>query len=288
MTQSNQTARSTSPSDGKAINRIRMRLEAGEAAVGAFLQLGSTEIVEIAGEVGYDFVVIDCEHGAFGLETAVQLIRTAEAAGTMPIVRVAGGTLKELGQFLDAGAMGLLVPQIASAEQARAVVSASKYRTEKFPAGTRGACPSVRSTRYGSPAWAEHATRSNRDCAVWLLVESAEGMDNLPQILDVPGIDGIQFGEFDLAVSMGCDGDRSHPAVLAKLEGAIELVRSRGIDVICFLDGWDRAAAAASRERLAAKGCRILLGAVDARIVFNVFRDRCDAARHGAHSLKGV
>lgn len=250
--------------------------------MGAFLQLGSTGIAEIAGEVGYDFVVIDCEHGAFGFDTAVQLIRTAEAAGTMPIVRVAGGTLKELGQFLDAGAMGLLVPQIASAEQAQAVVAASKYRTEKYPLGTRGACPSVRSTRYSSPGWAEHATRANRDCAVWLLVESAEGMDNLSEILDVPGIDGIQFGEFDLAVSMGCDGDRSHPAVLAKLEGAMELVRSRGIEVVCFLDGWEPAAAAASRERLAAKGCRIFLGAVDARIVFNVFRDMCAAARRGA------
>lgn len=279
MTESNQMVRSTRPSKGRSTNRIRSRLEVGEAAVGAFLQLGSTGIVEIAGEVGYDFVVIDCEHGAFGFETAVQLIRAADAAETMPIVRVAGGTLKELGQFLDAGAMGLLVPQIGSAEQAEAVVAASKYRTEKYPAGTRGACPSVRSTRYSSPSWAEHATRSNRDCAVWLLVESAEGMDNLPQILDVPGIDGIMFGEFDLAVSMGCDGNRSHPAVLAKLEGAIELVRSRGIEVICFLDGWDPAAAAVSRERLAAKGCRIFLGAVDARIVFNVFRDMCAAAR---------
>lgn len=274
MTQTNQVARS------KRINRIRARLEGGEAAVGAFLQLGSTSIVEIAGAVGYDFVVIDCEHGALGFETAVQLIRAAEAADTMPLVRVPGGALKELGQFLDAGAMGLLVPQIASAAQARDVVAASKYRTDKFPAGTRGACPSVRATRYSSPAWPEHATRSNSDCAVWLLVESPEGMDDLPQIVDVPGIDGIMFGTFDLAVAMGCDGETSHPAVLAKLEGSIELVRSRGIEVVCFLDGWGPASAAASRERLAARGCRIFLGAVDARVVFNVFREMCAAARN--------
>lgn len=286
MTESDQMACYTRPGNGKSINRVRARLERGEAAVGAFLQLASTGIVEIAGEVGFDFVVIDCEHGAFGFETAVQLIRAAEAAETMPIVRVPGGALKELGQFLDAGAMGLLVPQIHSAEQARAVVAASKYRTEKYPEGTRGACPNVRSTRYSSPAWPEHAARANRDCAVWLLVESPEGMADLPQILDVPGIDGINFGTFDLAVSMGCDGDLNHPAVLAKLEGAIELVRSRGIEVVCILDGWDAASAAASRQRLAAKGCRIFLGAVDGRVVFNAFRDMCAAARHGAPSLK--
>lgn len=269
----------------KPTERTSARLERGEAAVGAFLQLASTAVVEIAGDAGFDFVLIDCEHGAFSFETAVQLIRAAEAADTMPMVRVSGAVLKDLGRFLDAGAMGLLVPQVSSADQARAVVAASKYRTERYPGGMRGACPIVRATRYYSPSWAEHAAWSNHNCPLWILVETAEGIDDLPQILEVPGIDAVMFGTFDLSVAMGFEGNRNHPAVLAKLEGAIELVRRRGIDVACFLDDADPVAAAAQRERFAAQGCRIFLAAVDARIVSNAFRNLHAAARTAGRVL---
>lgn len=260
-------------------DHIRARLDNGEDAIGIWVQTGGVAVVEIAGAVGLDFVLIDGEHGSFGFDHAVTLIRTAEAAGLMPMVRVPGSGPGELGRYLDAGASGLLVPQVRSAKHASAIVSAMKYQTETFPNGTRGACPITRATAYGSPGWEEYAERANRNGLVWILLESPEALDDLAAILEVPGIDGIMLGTHDLAVAMGCNGDRGHPDVLAKLEGVVARIRSKGIEVIGSLDDSSPAAAAAHHARLAAEGSRIFLTATDGRVLFNTFRNLHAALR---------
>lgn len=258
---------------------IRARLACGEDAIGIWVQTGSLAVVEIAGAVGLDFVLIDGEHGSFGFDHTVTLIRTAEAAGIMPIVRVPGPESGELGRYLDAGAGGLLVPQVRSGEHARTIVSATKYRTAAFPNGSRGACPITRATAYGSPNWRDYAASANGFSQLWILLETPEALDDLPAILDVPGIDGIMLGTHDLAVAMGCDGDRTHRDVLAKIAGVAAQIRSKGIELIGSLDDSSPDAALAHRERLAAEGSRIYMTASDGRVLYNSFRNLQAALR---------
>lgn len=252
-------------------NLIRARLEMGQDAIGIWVQTGGAAVVEIAGRAGLDFVLIDGEHGSFGFEHTVTLIRTAEAAALTPVVRVPTSEPANVGRYLDAGAAGILVPQVRSGEHAHAIVSAAKYRTNKFPSGARGACPITRATAYSSPGWKDYAEEANSSCLVWLLLETPEAIDDLPAILEVPGIDGIMVGTHDLAVAMGCDGDRAHPDVLKKIEGVATRIRATGIDVIGSLDDSSPAAALAQHDRLAAEGTRIFMTASDGRVLFNSF-----------------
>lgn len=142
--------------------------------MGTWAQMASPEFVELVGHVGFDFVIIDLEHGSFGIETAVNMIRAAEAANTAPIVRVASGSEWEILKVLDAGALGILVPGVSTAEQAKQVVRAAKYG----PTGIRGACPATRATGHGAWAWSEYLRWANSETMVWLLVEGVEGIRN--------------------------------------------------------------------------------------------------------------
>jgi 4-hydroxy-2-oxoheptanedioate aldolase len=261
-------------------NLIRDRLKKGEDAIGIWVQTGGVAVVEIAGAAGMDFVLIDGEHGSFGFDHIVTLIRTAEAAGLTPIVRPPVAEPTEIGRYLDAGAGGILVPQVRSGDHAHAIVAAAKYRTRQFPHGTRGACPITRTTVYSSPSWKEYAEQANSSCLVWLLLETPDALDDLPAILEVPGIDGIMVGTHDLSVAMGCDGDRGHNDVLAKLEGVAARIRSKGIEVIGSLDDSSPSAALAHHGRLATDGSRVFLTASDGRVLFNTFRNLNVALRN--------
>lgn len=265
-------------------NHVRNRLGDGQDAIGIWVQTGGIAVIEIAGVAGLDFVLIDGEHGSFGFDHAVTLIRTAEAAEITPIVRVPTPEPSELGRYLDAGATGLLVPQVSSADHARAIVAATKYRTRTFPDGTRGACPITRATAYSSPGWVNYAEQANGNGLLWILLETPGALDDLPAILEVPGIDGIMIGTHDLSVTMGCNGDRSHPNVLSKLEGVNARIREKGIEVIGSLDDSSPAAAASHRDRLAAEGVRIFMTASDGRVLFNTFNNLQNALRAGLNT----
>lgn len=244
-------------------------LKQSRVPVGAFVQMRCPEIVEAAGNAGYDYVWIDWEHGSFELDTVVDMIRAAEATGLTPIVRVPCGQPAEIARVLDAGAMGIIVPQVATAETARQVVAAAKYRTARYEPGRRGACPLIRATGHQTLDWPTYARWANENTTVWLLVETMEGLQNLDEILSVPGIDAIVLGAFDLAVSMGKEGDRRDPEVERVLDGMIERVRRAGVDVVGLLFDADVDAMRASRDHYVRSGCRILVAGSDRRILSN-------------------
>jgi len=269
-------------------NRIRAALAAGSAPIGAFVQMACPEIVEVAGNAGYDYVWIDGEHGSFGLETTVQMIRAAEATGMTPMVRVPSHDPAGIAKALDAGAMGVIVPQVATRAQAEAVVAAARYRNAEWPQGRRGACPLIRATGHQTLDWKGYAKWANDNVMVWLLVETVEGLDNLGEILRVPGIDAIVLGAFDLAVSMGHDGDRHHPAVAARLDGMIGMVREHGVEVVALLFDADIADMKAARRHYADSGCRILIAGSDRRTISNAFGAIHDAIRDAAQDTGDV
>ena len=180
-----------------SLTGFRARLREPRPIIATFSILGSPVIVELIGRADFEAVVLDLEHGPLGPESMSAMIPAARSASLTPLVRVRTNEASLIGQALDAGAAGVLVPQIASAREAEAAVTAARFA----PDGTRGANPFVRAAHY--TAGPEYYSAANRDAAVLVMVEGTAGLDALPEILEVPGLDGVFIGPFDLSQSLG-------------------------------------------------------------------------------------
>ena len=259
---------------GNGMTALREKLGRGGVVVGTWVQMASEEAAEMAGYAGFDYVIVDGEHGHFGVETAARLIRAAEAAGTAPIVRVADHAPIGIMKALDAGAAGVLVPGVATAEQARRAVAAARYA----PTGERGACPAVRATHHGLLPWPEYSAGANRDALVWLIVEGPDGARNFEEILGVEGVDGVMLGPFDLAVALGCDGDVYHPRVVERLAEMTRQATARGVAVAAAVFEVEPAAIRERTRTWLDLGCRILAVGGDRFVLAAGFRRARDAA----------
>ncbi len=260
-------------------NRIKERLAKGEIALGAKVDLASPDIVEMVGIAGYDFAWIDCEHGAIDLETAMHMMRAADATGTTPVVRIAGQSGVDIMRLLDAGAMGIIVPDVSTPTQAAAAVAAAHYRTLRVPNGMRGACPRIRAAGHQVDDWTSFAEWSNDNTLLWLSIESMAGALALDEILEVPGFDAIILGPFDLSVSMGYPGESTHPEVARQIDLIIEKSRKKNIDVVGIVLARDIADIGRDQQRWVDRGCRILNVVSDRRLIAAGLRDSLEAAR---------
>lgn len=201
----------------------------GRKLLGMFVQSRSEEIVEIIGHAGFDFVIIDMEHGPFDIEGALRLVRAAEAVGITPIVRVPENSNIAILKALDIGASAIVVPGISSREDAEKAIKASKYG----PIGVRGACPCVRANKYGG-GYRDYLTRANEETSVILLVEGKEGVTAFDEIISLPHIDGIMLGPFDLSVSLGVPGNIYDPLVRNSLKEMAQKAKEKSIYVGTF------------------------------------------------------
>ena len=251
----------------------------GEIAMGAKVDLASPDIVEMVGIAGYDFVWIDCEHGAIDLETAMHMMRAADATGTTPVVRIAGQSGVDIMRLLDAGAMGIIVPDVSSRAQAAAAVASARYRTARLPSGMRGACPRIRAGGHQVDSWTSFTEWSNENTLLWLSIESIGGVLALDEILEVPGFDAIILGPFDLSVSMGYPGQTTHPEVARKIDQIIKKSRLKNIDVVGIVLAKDIADIGSDQQRWVDLGCRILNVVSDRRLIAVGLRDSLQAAR---------
>lgn len=213
-------------------NKTKAKLAAGEVVFGSEIIFPSADVVEILAFAGLDFIYMDMEHSATTHESLAHMIRAAEIGGATPLVRIpesvpgqyAGVVLR----ILDLGAMGVIVPHVDSREEAKAVVDAVKYA----PAGRRGMFDVGRNTGYGTRmSGPDYVKRSNEETLVVIMIESVEGLENLPDILAVEGIDVVQIGSSDLSSSMGFRGDLSAPPVLAAIDRIIAQTRERKVAV---------------------------------------------------------
>lgn len=207
---------------------LRSLLTEGRRLLGTFSIIPSADVVEIIALSGLDFVIIDMEHGPFGLETVRAGLMAARAHGLRVVVRVRTAEAALVGAALDVGADGVLVPQVESAAAARAVVEAARFA----PDGARGANPWVRAARYG--ATADWFAAANRDVAVMVMIEGAAGIAAMPEILDVPGLDGVFLGPVDLSHSLGVPGQIDHPKVRGALEDAAAAASARNMATAVF------------------------------------------------------
>ena len=154
-------------------NRMKRKLLAGEPAFGVSVMIPSPHIVDIVGRLGFDWVLIDCEHGSIGIESVELMVMAAETAGVTPIARPPVNGFEAIGQLMDRGVMGVQVPHVNTAEDARRAVEAVKYH----PLGERGLAAGVRSAGYGyGMSMSEYAENANRETLVCVQLEEAEAV----------------------------------------------------------------------------------------------------------------
>lgn len=172
-------------------------------ALGAWIKLGTTESVEILADAGFDFVVVDLEHSVIDLGLAGQMIVLAKAAGVAPLVRVPSHDGPTIARILDAGAHGILVPHVDSADEARRVVAATRFP----PHGERGAGGTSRAGRWGLLPRADYLRTGNDEVLCIPQLESAAAIEAAPEILAVDGVDAVFLGSGDLSLSLGLRAD---------------------------------------------------------------------------------
>jgi 4-hydroxy-2-oxoheptanedioate aldolase len=205
-------------------NSVKQALQDGKSVIGCFVQYPSPVTVEICGYSGFDFVMIDCEHGPMGVESAYTMILAAERSGTIPLVRVPMNHQQVILRYLDVGAAGIMVPQINSAEEAEAVVQAVKYH----PKGRRGIAGTRAQSWSITQPLSEYVSTANRETLVMVQIENIKAVDALTEIMQVDGVDVLYVGPNDLAQSMGFPGNPGHPDVQAVIDRICEIARDSG------------------------------------------------------------
>jgi 4-hydroxy-2-oxoheptanedioate aldolase len=198
-------------------NTTRGKLASGEPVAGLIVPVAAPVLVDLAALAGFDYVLIDTEHGHLGFEAAEHLVRAAEAAGITPLVRASHNAPAEILRLLDIGAQGVMVPQVSSAADAEAAVRAVKFH----PRGNRGLAGS-RAAAYGlTGSMADYVVHANRETMVLALIEDIRALEDFEAILAVEGIDVLFIGASDLAQSMGYPGRPDHPRVRAAIDRII-------------------------------------------------------------------
>ena len=202
---------------------LAARLRHGDLLFGTFLCLPCFQTAEALADAGFDCVVIDAEHAPTAPALVHLQLAALAASPTAAIVRLPDNDPVQIKYYLDLGADALMVPNIRSAEEARAAVAAAQYP----PDGLRGVGGSMRATRYGRDK--SYARRANSEICLILQIESEEAMASLDAIIAVPGVDCLFFGPSDYAASIGLLGEPAHPRVLAEIEAGVRAARAAGM-----------------------------------------------------------
>ena len=208
------------------VNTLKQKLYAGEPAFGVMCTFPSPQVVEMLGSLGFDWILLDNEHGSITVENAESCIAMAELTGMAPIVRPVANSPEIISPFMDRGAWGVQVPHVSTADEAQAVVDAVKYG----PQGHRGLFSGNRAAGYGysGGTTAEYTVAANRETLVCVMIEEIVAIENLPDIVKVPGVDVFFIGAGDLSNSMGYTGQLTHPEVLKMVERGVKTITGSG------------------------------------------------------------
>lgn len=206
-------------------NPMKRKLLSGMPAFGVSVMFPSPHVVDMVGRLGFDWVLIDCEHGSISVESVELMALAAEAAGITAIARPSVNSMEAIGQLMDRGVMGVQVPHVNTAEDARRAVQAVKY----YPMGERGLAAGVRSSIYGfDSSMADYAEESNGETLVCVQIEEGEAVRNIEEILTVDGVDVFFVGPSDLSQSLGYPGRPDTPEVREAMEHVFSTVRAAG------------------------------------------------------------
>lgn len=211
-------------------NPFRRRLgQGGDPLVGLLCALVDTVATEVVAGAGYDWLLIDGEHATTTPRSALTQLQAVAAHEVAPVVRPASHDPALLKQYLDVGVQSLLVPMVDTAEQASAVVAATRYP----PAGIRGVGATIaRAAQWGRTT--DYFERADEEVVVIAQIESATALANVEEICAVEGVDATLIGPTDLSASLGHLGDPGHPEVRAAVLDAIERTTAAGLPAGVF------------------------------------------------------
>ena len=256
-------------------NALKPMLAAGHVAVGTSLAFPCPELVEACGLLGFDFIFIDGEHDGTDPSACRDLVRAADAVGIQSVVRVPRNDPQTILGYLEAGALSIIAPHVNTADDVLAGIQAVRYP----PEGIRGAGSATRAANYGiTQSGAEHFRFANSQTLFMPLLEEACAFEHFDEMLKVPGLEVIQIGPGDLALSMGYPGQPDHPAVQELVQEGLTKARQAGIIV-----GTAARDAAATRA-LIERGFQMILtssGAFFTEAIRTFMRDAGLAAAHG-------
>jgi 4-hydroxy-2-oxoheptanedioate aldolase len=207
-----------------AANAVKRKLAAGQPVLGIWSIIPSPMVVEVLSLSGFDFAILDMEHGVFDLGSLDACVRAVEVAGAAPLVRIPGMNPSAAQWALDIGAHGIVVPQVRHATDAAAVVGMAKYA----PMGQRGYNPFTRAARYENPADNRAGKLNNEFSLTCVIVESESALADLDAICATPSVDVVYMGIYDLAVALGANGDTRHPRIVEVVESSITRIRAAG------------------------------------------------------------
>lgn len=252
-------------------NRTRQLIASGEVALGSFAFLGDPTAVEAMGHAGLDFAIIDMEHTERDMSGVLALIRGAATTGLTPFVRVPDLDSKEILRALEAGAHGIMVPSVRSAQQARELARACRYP----PDGDRGTCRFSRAAGLGAYArdWPDFVQRANAEVMAVALVEDEAGATEIEQI--VAAVDLVLVGRGDLSSELGVPGQVDHPRVMAVVERYERACREhdKPMATMCY--------STADAERWIERGYRLLIHTADVNVLFAAYASFCAEIRGG-------
>lgn len=208
----------------KPTNTVKEKLAAGERVIGCFIPLASPEIVEMCALTGFDFALIDAEHGPISPETAYPMVLAAEARGMEAFARVGQADKQMVLKFLDVGVSGIMAPQVNTLEQASAAIDGTKY----FPTGNRGLAGG-RTFDFGMSAPLSSLVEPLNDRVLTILqFEHVDALKDLDAILALEQLDVLFVGPNDLAQSLGFPGQPGHPEVTRVADEVVAQARAAG------------------------------------------------------------
>lgn len=206
-------------------NRMKARLAAGETALGCSLMFPSPQLVEMVGHAGFDWVLLDCEHGSIGPADVEVMAMAADAVGITAIGRPRSNSPADIQAIMDRGVAGVQIPHINSAEDARRAVSAVKFG----PGAARGLAAGTRPDRWGLGAKMDDFTaQANARSLIAVQLEHETAIRNTDEILAVDGIDVFFIGPSDLSQSMGHPGNPKAAPVAAAIASTLDKIRKAG------------------------------------------------------------
>jgi 2-keto-3-deoxy-L-rhamnonate aldolase RhmA len=208
------------------VNRLRARLGAGERGIGTMVaEFRQPAVMQLLANAGFDFVIIDCEHGPFGPESVADLSRAAVSCGVTPIVRVPACDYIPIAQALDAGAQGVMVPRIVGVEDAADAAAIATYP----PEGRRGSALARGHTMFRGGDVSSAMAAMNAERLVVIQIETVPSLEACEQIAKLPGVDVLFVGPNDLSIAFGVPGQITHPLVEDAIERVAAACRAAGI-----------------------------------------------------------
>jgi 4-hydroxy-2-oxoheptanedioate aldolase len=257
------------------VKELKQRLRAGETLIGCWLNLGSALTAEIVGLAGYDWVLIDLEHGAGSDHDVLAQLLALERTPAATIVRTESCERQRTQRALDLGAEGIMFPRVTGFEEARQAVRAIGYP----PDGTRGVAAIVRATGFG-PAFPVYRARAGENLLGIIQVETVEILDHLGEIAALDGVDALFIGPADLSMALGEFGGFDHPRFVEAVDATVRAAHGAGKAAGIYLPS------PSDLPRYQEMGIRLFGCGVDAAFVLEGARSMASRLRESAGLLR--